>query len=59
MKALQKLGFSIIHKKDSHNRLGHPDGRRVTVVVHPKSLLLGTPHSILRQAEITLEELVE
>jgi len=59
IKALRKLGFSVVHKKGSHVRLAHTDGRRVTVALHPKPLFLGTLHSILRQAEITREELDE
>ena len=59
IKALRKLGFSVVHKKGSHVRLVHSDGRRTTVAVHPKPLFLGTLHSILRQAEITREELDE
>lgn len=59
VKALQKLGFSILHKKGSHVRLGHSDGRRVTIAIHPRPLSLGTLHSILRQAEITRGQLDE
>ncbi len=57
IRALRKLGFSVVHKKGSHVRLVHTDGRRVTVAIHPRPLSLGTLHSILRQAEITREEL--
>ena len=57
VRALQKIGFSIIHKKGSHVRLAHPDGRRVTIAIHTKPLALGTLASILRQAEITREAL--
>ncbi|MBI2053240.1 MAG: type II toxin-antitoxin system HicA family toxin [Candidatus Sungbacteria bacterium] len=59
IKALRKLGFSVVHKKGSHTRRVHADGRRVTVAVHPKPLFVGTLHSILRQAEITRKELDE
>lgn len=59
IKSLRKLGFSVVHKKGSHARLVHADGRRVTVPVHPKPLFIGVLHSILRQAEITREELDE
>ena len=57
IKALRKLGFSMVHKKGSHVRLVHADGRRVTVAMHSKPLFVGTLHSILRQAEITREDL--
>ena len=60
IKALRKLGFSVVHKRGSHFRLVHPDdGRRVSVAVHPKPLFIGTLHSILQQAEITRKELDE
>lgn len=57
IKALRKLGFSVVRKKGSHFRLAHADGRRVTVAMHPKPLFLGTLHSILRQAKITRQDL--
>lgn len=59
VRALQKLGFSVIHRKGSHVRLAHDNGRKVTIAIHPKPLSLGTLHSILRQAEITVKELEE
>ncbi len=59
IRALQKLGFFILHQKGSHKRLAHTDGRRVTIAMHPKPLSFGTLHSILRQADITRKELDE
>ena len=59
MRALQKLGFYIFHKKGSHFRLAHEDGRRITIAVHPKPFSVGTLYSVLRQAEITRKELDE
>lgn len=59
MKALFKLGFFISHKKGSHVRLKHVDGRKVTIAIHPKPLSLGTLSIILRQAEINREKLDE
>jgi len=59
VKALLKSGFSVVHKKGSHFRLRHPDSRKVTVAVHPKPFSLGTLHAILRQAEMTREDLEE
>ncbi|MBI3442472.1 MAG: type II toxin-antitoxin system HicA family toxin [Candidatus Sungbacteria bacterium] len=56
---LRKLGFFVLNVKGSHFRLGHRDGRRVVVAVHPRPLSLGTLHAILRQAEIMREELDE
>lgn len=59
IKALRKLGFSVVHKKGSHFRLAHGDGRKTVAAVHSRPLSVGTLHSILKQAEITREELDE
>ena len=59
IRALRKLGFSVIRKGGSHVRLTHSDGRKTAVAVHPKPLAVGTLHAILRQAEITRKELDE
>lgn len=54
---LKKLGFTIVGKRGSHVRLAHKDGRWTQVAVHPKPIPQGTLRAILRQAEITAEEL--
>lgn len=59
IKALRRFGFEIIRSRGSHFRLAHPDGRKVTVPKHRHPIFISTLHSILRQAEITLEELLE
>lgn len=59
VKALRKLGFFVLNKKGSHVRLGNNDGRKTVVAVHPRPLSLGTLHGILRQAQITREDLEE
>lgn len=56
LRALLRLGFFVLRKKGSHVRLGHTDGRRVTIAIHPKPLSLGNFHSILRQAKITKKD---
>ncbi len=55
----EKLGFKVFGKRGSHHCLSHPDGRWTQVAVHPKSISQGTLRAILRQAEITAEELVK
>lgn len=35
IRALEKAGFQVIRQKGSHVRMKHPDGRVVTVPVHP------------------------
>lgn len=56
---LERLGFEMMGKRGSHVRLGHSDGRRTQVAVHPKPIPQGTLRAILRQAEISTEEFIE
>jgi len=35
MRALDKLGFSLVRQKGSHCQFRHPDGRGTTVPNHP------------------------
>lgn len=57
IKALERNGFVEKKSRGSHRRLGHPDGRWTQVAVHPKPIPIGTLRKILRQAEISLDEL--
>jgi predicted RNA binding protein YcfA (HicA-like mRNA interferase family) len=34
--ALQRLGFLEIHRKGSHVKMEHPDGRRIVFPFHPE-----------------------
>ncbi len=54
LRALERLGFSVIRQAGSHVRLARGD-RRVTVPMH-RNLVVGTLQSILRQAGITSED---
>lgn len=54
---LGKLRFQKGKGRGSHIRLTHPDGRWTQVAVHPKPIPEGTLRKIIRQAEITEEEL--
>ena len=54
---LEKLGFKIGKGKGSHIRLTHPDGRWTQVAVHPGPVPEGTLRKIIRQAEITENQL--
>ena len=54
---LGKLGFVQGKGKGSHIRLTHSDGRWTQVAVHPKPVPEGTLRKIIREAEITDEEL--
>lgn len=56
---LIKLGFKNVGSKGSHIRFKHQDGRKTQVAVHPKPIPQGTLHAILRQIEMTAEELTK
>ncbi|MCA9998685.1 MAG: type II toxin-antitoxin system HicA family toxin [Anaerolineales bacterium] len=58
--ALQNGGFVIVRQKGSHVRLQHPDGRVVTVPLHPgQDVGRGLLRKILRDADITRDEFIE
>jgi predicted RNA binding protein YcfA (HicA-like mRNA interferase family) len=60
VRALQKAGFVIVRISGSHQRLVYSESRAVTVPVHgAKALKRGTLQSILRQAGLTAEQLLE
>lgn len=59
IKALKRLGFEEESAKGSHVRLTHSDGRWTQVAVHPKPIPVGTLRVILKQAEISVEELLK
>jgi predicted RNA binding protein YcfA (HicA-like mRNA interferase family) len=54
LRALERLGFSVIRQSGSHVRLAQGD-RRVTVPMH-RNLVVGTLQSILRQAGVSLDD---
>ena len=63
VRALERLGYSVIRQKGSHLRLRHPGPplHNITVPLHD-SLKTGTLHGILSEVErmrsISLEQLV-
>jgi predicted RNA binding protein YcfA (HicA-like mRNA interferase family) len=61
VRALQRAGFGVVHIRGSHHYLRRQDRPRLVVVpVHGnRDLPAGTLRSILRQAELTREELQE
>ena len=57
IRALEKAGFVRVRQRGSHARFRHPDGRVVTVPVHPgQDIGRGLLRKILRDAELTLQE---
>lgn len=61
IKALQRAGFYLHHQTGSHVRLIHQTKphRRVSIPLHNKDLKKGTFKSILRQAELSVEEFIK
>lgn len=57
VKALQRLGFSMSRQTGSHVRLIQGN-RRVTIPLH-RDLVVGTLQSILRQADVPLEDFMK
>lgn len=57
IRVFKKLGFEEYKGKGSHVRLRHPDGRWTQVAVHPGPVPTGTLRKIIREAELTREEL--
>lgn len=55
VKALQKVGYSVLRQRGSHIRLTHPSRRKVTVPNH-KELGVGLTARILSDAELSVAE---
>ncbi|MBM3205078.1 type II toxin-antitoxin system HicA family toxin [Candidatus Uhrbacteria bacterium] len=60
IQALERAGFVIHRQSGSHVILKREsDKRRVTVPFHNRDLRKGTLRSILREASLSIEQLVE
>ena len=58
-RAISKIGFSKHHQVGSHATYKHADGRRVTIPLHNRELKKGLLHGILKDIELTVEDLKE
>ena len=58
-KVLIKFGFTSRSTKSGHVVFTHADGRRTVVPGHNQPVRMGTLRAILRQADITLDSLLE
>lgn len=56
---LKKKGFLQVRSDGSHLRFHHANGQKVTVPYHNRPFKKGTLKSMLRQAEMTTDELIE
>ena len=59
VRALQKLGFTVKRQHGSHIILRRDDPFAQTVVPQHRQIDRGTLRAILRQTEITADELIE
>jgi len=53
--ALERLGFQEIHRKGSHVKMQHPDGRRIAFPFHDE-IDRYTLQGALRDADVDLQE---
>lgn len=60
VRVLTKIGFEIVGRKGSHVRLKRRRGKEVLIVIVPmhRELAKGTLKSILREANLTAEDLL-
>jgi predicted RNA binding protein YcfA (HicA-like mRNA interferase family) len=56
--ALQRLSFDEIHRKGSHIKMEHPDGRRIVFLFHDE-MDRYTLKGALRDASISIEDFLE
>jgi predicted RNA binding protein YcfA (HicA-like mRNA interferase family) len=59
VRILEKRGFRIVRQAGSHARLHDHHGNKVTIAMHNTALAKGTLLSILKQANLTKEDLLE
>lgn len=57
LRAFKKAGFRIDRQTGSHARVKHPDGRATSIALHPKPMFHGTLRKILKEVDLSVEEL--
>ena len=58
LSALQRLGFVEIHRKGSHLKMEHPDGRRIVFPFHDE-VDRYTLKGALRDATVPVEDFIK
>ncbi len=60
VRVLSKIGFAVVGRKGSHVRLKRQRNKETLIVIIPmhRELARGTLGSILRQANLTVEDLL-
>ena len=56
--ALKRLGFKEIHRKGSHVKMKHPDGRKIVFPYH-NEIDRYTLQGALKDAEIDIEDFLQ
>ena len=56
--ALKRIGFIVIHRRGSHVKMGHPDGRKIVFPFHDE-IDRYTLKGALRDADIEIEEFLD
>jgi predicted RNA binding protein YcfA (HicA-like mRNA interferase family) len=56
VRILERHGFEQVRHRGSHMSFRHPDGRTTTVPMH-REVPRGTLRSIMRQANLTVDDL--
>jgi len=56
IKALQRVGFKVVRQRGSHVSLAQENPFILVVVLNPKELDRGTLRSIIRLAQLTVEQ---
>jgi predicted RNA binding protein YcfA (HicA-like mRNA interferase family) len=60
IRALEKLGFQYQRQRGSHASYAHPDGRVVTVPIHPtRDVARGTLREIIKATGVTVDEFMD
>lgn len=59
IKALEALGYHVIRVNGSHYRLKHSQRPTLTIPVHNRDMKAGTLRSIIRSAELTVDEFLK
>lgn len=58
LKALERLGFTEVHRKGSHVKMKHPDGRTIVFPYHDE-VDRYTLKGALRDASIDIEDFLQ
>lgn len=58
LRALKRMGFKEVHRKGSHVKMKHPDGRKIVFPYH-NEVDRYTLKGALKDAEVNIEEFLK